>query len=409
MTTATSLGPSGGTARRLAAATWRASRSRWVWTPAAVGTAGVATATVALARLLTVPPSAIPKPSLWPLRMSLPRPGRVRLNGPAAGAPGRWGLDYATGRAEIGAPIAGTRATDEAERTYRVLDGEEPTDGAPARLDANVWPDRQVFSAATGIHGYDLDVTGETGVLPAWVFPAGDGRRWGILVHGRGAPRAQMLRLVPQLHARGITAMVISYRNDFAGCSDPTGRMHFGHREWTDLEAAALAAREHGAEGLVLGGMSMGGAIIATFLRRSALAAHVVGSILDAPALNWGPILRHVARSNRLPGWIVPGVMAAAQLHSRIDWTALNHAGSEDPLTAPVLLIHGDRDPVVPFELSEAYAEARPDHVTFLRVEGAGHVSAWNVATDVYCTAVDGFLARLAGVAESAALQTARI
>lgn len=392
---ATAYGPPLGStrpARRLLAATWRASRSPWLWTPAAVGTAGLATATVALGRLLTTPPTTLsPRPSAFGLRVAPAEDGFVHLTGPAAGVAGRWGLEYPGGWGTVGGPEDEATA-DRAKRPFVLARGSAPASHARCRLVAAVWPDRETFTAETGIVGRDAVVQGETGPLPAWVFPSGTGRRWAILVHGRGAPRAQMLRMVPELHARGITAMVISYRNDSASCSDPSGRMHFGHREWEDLEAAARSAVHQGAADLLLGGMSLGGGIIATFLRRSSLAPLCRAAILDAPALNWGPILRHVARSRRVPGWLVPGVMTAAALSARIDWAALNHLHTPDPLTAPVLLIHGDRDPVVPVALSDAYAEAAPDLVTYLRVEGAGHVSSWNTAPAAYAQALSDFL-----------------
>jgi uncharacterized protein len=380
-------------ARALLAVTARASRSPWVWTPAAVGTAGLATATVALARLLTAPPAALPAwRTPWLQRLAPVRPGVVRLSGPGATAPGYWGVEFPNGYGFVGKVLV--TDGDAAERPFRLLSGALPGD-EPARMNAHLWLDRESFSSDTGIAGRELVLHGETGPLASWVFPAGDGGRWCVLVHGRGAPRAQMLRLVPALHARGITALVISYRNDDPGCSDPSGRMHFGHREWRDLEVAVAAAGDAGAHDVVLAGMSMGGGIIATFLRRSELAGMAIASILDAPALNWGPILRHVARGRRIPGWIVPGVMTTVALQAQVDWKALNHTiGDHHP--APVLLVHGDVDPVVPVELSDAFAESRPDLVTYLRVAGAGHVAAWNADPTAYDAAVHRFLAQLA-------------
>lgn len=304
--------------------------------------------------------------------------------------PSRWGVEYPGGFGEVGPVRHGD--LDEAVRPFRLLAGDPPADGVAGHFTAAVWPNREVFTADTGIVGYDRVIEGETGPLPAWLFPAGDGVRWAILVHGRGTHRAQMLRLVPTLHRAGITSLVISYRNDFPTCSDPSGRMHLGHREWRDLEAAAARAWHDGARALVLGGMSMGGALIAAFMRRSALASKVVGCVFDAPALNYGPILRHMARQRRIPGWLVPPVMTAAGWQARIDWAALNHLHGGEPLAIPVLLVHGDRDLVVPVEISDAYAEAAPGAVSYLRVAGAGHVSAWNSAPERYDGALAAFL-----------------
>ena len=381
-------------ARTALRVTGRASRSRWVWTPAAVGTASMATATFALARALTTPPpTSATRPAPWPLQMTPLGDGIVEIRGPAAGAQGRWGAEWPDGWGELG-PVLSV-ASDHATRRLTALAGMAPTRTAPTRLNATIWTTREMFSASSGIAGHDLVVPGETGPLPAWAFPAGDGRRWALLVHGRGAPRSQMLRLVPALHAQGITAVIISYRNDQDECRDPSGRIHYGHREWLDLEAAVGVARQRGARSLILVGMSMGGAIIAAFLRRSSETDLVVGNILDAPALNWGPVLRHVARNRRVPGWLVPGVMATAALQTRIDWRALNHSGADHRPTIPVLLIHGDRDPIVPIEMSDAFAAMAPELVTYLRVEGAGHVSAYNTAAGSYDEAVTRFVSSL--------------
>lgn len=396
MTTASALADAAtvGGAGRLLSVAWRAGRSPWVWTPAAVGTAGLATATVALSRILTTPPSAL-RPRLAPrgLRVTPAETGHVHVVGAGADIPGRWGLEYPGGHGEVG-PAKWVDA-DRSCRPFLLHHGVEPTPVTPSRFTANIWSGLAAFSSATGITGSEVVVEGETGPLPAWILPAGQGTDWALLVHGRGATRAQMLRLVPALHARGVTSMVVSYRNDSPECSDPSGRMHFGHREWRDLEAAADAALARGAARLLLGGMSMGGAIIGTFLRRSQRAEAVVGTILDSPALNWGPVLRQVARSMRLPGWLVPGVMTTAAWRARIDWAALNHVAAAHRLTCPVLLTHGDRDGVVPVELSDAYAESRPDLVTYRRVADAGHVAAWNCDPGGYDAAVGAFLNQL--------------
>jgi hypothetical protein len=84
--------------------------------------------------------------------------------------------------------------------------------------------------------------------------------------------------------------------------------------------------------------------------------------------------------------------MTTAAWQARIDWKALNHLGSDHRPTTPVLLVHGDRDPVVPVELSDAYAAAEPDLVTYVRIAGAGHVSSWNTDPERYDAAVAAFL-----------------
>ena len=63
-------------------------------------------------------------------------------------------------------------------------------------------------------------------------------------------------------------------------------------------------------------------------------------------------------------------------------------------LAVPVLIIHGDADDTVPAATSEAYAAARPDLVTYLRVPGAGHVEGWTSDQDGYGAALRAFVQR---------------
>jgi uncharacterized protein len=61
----------------------------------------------------------------------------------------------------------------------------------------------------------------------------------------------------------------------------------------------------------------------------------------------------------------------------------------------PILLFHGDRDETVPVESSDAFAEARPDLVTYQSVHGAGHVEPWNLDPEGYRETVERFLLEL--------------
>ena len=127
------------------------------------------------------------------------------------------------------------------------------------------------------------------------------------------------------------------------------------------------------------------------------LRPHVAGVILEAPVLDWGPVLRSAAVQRGLPAaalpLLLPPTMALAGARARIDWRSLG--SFEDLVETPLLLIHGDADLTVPVELADALAEALPDQVTYLRIEGAAHLTAWNVAREQVETAVTTYLAAL--------------
>jgi len=354
----------------------------------------------------------------------------IQLIGVSAGVRGSWGLDFAGGYARIG-PVRSLVETEygpAAIRPFHLMDGAIPAvrddrrrgdrrRGQRRRDDDRrqddrrhdrlppPWPvpvylspyafpdDPQILARRCGADWSVDAVRTPQGVwLPAWRFvPPDASSNWVIGIHGRGARRTELFRLMEICLRAGMPCLVVSYRTD-AWTASPAPLTTLGQTEWEDVAAAVRHVVNHGAGDVVLAGCSLGGGIAAQVLRRSAIAPYVAGVILDSPALTWAPIVQHVARGRRLPGLFVPVVMAAARLRSRIDWVVLDHLAAAADFRHPILLIHGSADPVVPVWLSDALAEARPDLVTYWRPEGAGHVTAWNHDPETYERSVQRFL-----------------
>ncbi|MEX0835847.1 MAG: alpha/beta fold hydrolase, partial [Nitriliruptor sp.] len=178
------------------------------------------------------------------------------------------------------------------------------------------------------------------------------------------------------------------------------GRSHLGATEWEDLEAAIEhVVDHHAADDVVVLGVSMGGACAAELLRRSVAASHVRALVLDAPVRHWGPVLRAAARQRGLPPAVLPillpPTMALAGARRRIDWRGLDDLADPNLFRSPTLLFHGDADATVPVALSDAFAAARQDVVTYHRVRGAGHVRTWNVDREGCEAALAAFLDRV--------------
>jgi alpha-beta hydrolase superfamily lysophospholipase len=218
-----------------------------------------------------------------------------------------------------------------------------------------------------------------------------------VLVHGRAARLNECFRLLETMVDRGIPSLCPSYRNDADAPADPGGLYRQGAQEWRDIEAAVAEAVARGASDIVLVGYSMGGQISANFLRRSPLAERVRAVVWDAPLLDWGPVLELAASDRGVPTAVVPLGMFASQLRAGIDYDDLDQVANADEFDTPILLIHGTDDDTVPLSVADRFAQARPDLVTYLRVEGAGHVHAWNVDPPVYEQAVDDFLDEVLG------------
>ena len=322
--------------------------------------------------------------------------GRITLRaGADTDEDGRWrrdglfGLERAAGYDQV-APIVSVEETKVVRRFIPFSDNVRQ--GDLARVDSYAFPEnpRESF----GLAFEEVMYTSSLGEFPAWLV-GGTEDTWVIMVHGRGAHRREALRMLPEVAALGLPALVISYRNDEGSPADPSGYYRYGRTEWLDLEGAVKYALEQGALDLVLVGYSMGGGIVANFLYESDLSGVVRGVILDAPMLDFGATVDLGASRRGYPGAISALAKAFAGFRFDIDWKATNYLDRVGELRAPILLFHGDEDTTVPISTSDKLSEARPGLVEYVRVAGADHVGAWNKDRETYEAAVGRFLARV--------------
>jgi hypothetical protein len=245
------------------------------------------------------------------------------------------------------------------------------------------------------------------GSCPAWFVPAAGtpDDTWAILVHGKGASRTEPLRALSALHAVGVPALDISYRNDNDAPADPSHRYQYGRTEWHDLAAAVDHAQAAGARRIVLFGSSMGGAIVAAFLADAppAETGLISGIILDAPLLDLDTTIDWQAGERTLPvvhlpipGPLTTTAKGIADHRYHLGLSGLDYLPG-GWLHVPALLFHGTADPTVPIATSDRFAAAHPGVVTEVRVPGAGHVASWNADPKAYDAAVDQFVNGIVG------------
>lgn len=303
--------------------------------------------------------------------------------------PGTWGLEWPGGYARLGE--ISRRHGDRVWRRFTPVRG-MPGEGTHARLDNFAFP-----GDPRTAHGYDFDEVSldcEVGTFPAWLVE-GEGTTWAIVVHGKGAHRGEGHRTLPAFYEKRIPTLLITYRNDRGLGVDPSGHFAYGASEWRDLEAAVDFALALGAQRIVLVGFSMGGGIIMSFMSRSGLARYVSALVLDAPMLDFEQTVESRARDHGAPRFLTSIGKRLAGFRFGVRWSDLNYLPTARQLTVPVLLFHGTADREVPVASSDQFAGARPDIVTYHRVEGAGHVRAWNVDQQQYERALRTFLDRV--------------
>ncbi|NEE03150.1 alpha/beta hydrolase [Phytoactinopolyspora halotolerans] len=360
---------------------------------AAASVAGVVSATTAAggwyyaSELLLVDTS----PTEYPVEVLDVSDTTVTLTGGEADEPGLVGLEWPGGYARLGPQI--TRSGRQVTREL-IPYPDVPAVGIRARTSFYAAPfDLAGFGKVSELHVDEVSYPGPLGSYPATYVP-GDSNRWIVHVHGRGGNRAESFRLLASLHALGHPQLSIAYRNDDDAPADPDGEYGLGWTESDDLAAAIDYVRAHGADDVVLVGYSMGGAIVGNYLRTRG-AAGVAGVIYDSPALSWSDILVFQSRARNLPSFAATIAGAVVRLRTGIDLAAMDQVRHADALAVPVLLFHGSADATVPVTSSDAFARARPDLITYVRPEGAGHVRSWNVDPAAYEHAAADFLRNL--------------
>lgn len=307
-------------------------------------------------------------------------------------ADGTYGVTWATGFGQVtgrGGPT----------RPFRLVSGTLPAVGASVGLDNDAFPaDPRV---ALGGTVRDVTFTSPAGTFPAWFVP-GRSRTWVVLVHGKGASRTEMLRMMQVPVRLGLPSLDIAYRNDAGVPLDPSHRYRYGRTEWRDLEAAVDHAVAQGAQHVVLVGASMGGGIVASFMEHSPRASLVTGLVLDSPLLSFSRAVDLGASERELPlvGLPLPGALTwtakrLASLRYGVDWHAVDYLDDTRWVRVPTLLVHGTGDSTVPVSGSVDLARAQPGRVTFERVPGVEHVEAWNHDPARYDAQLTAFLQRV--------------
>ena len=299
---------------------------------------------------------------------------------------GIWGLEWDGGYAQVGAIL---QINDQEVIREFVPGTGDLSIGNLVRLDSFSFSGTP--QVALGLDFDEVAYSSPLGTFPAW-FIDGSHNTWAIFVHGRDAKREEALRMLHTVVELGFPSLVITYRNDEEAPASQDGLYQFGETEWRDLEAAAHYALDNGAEDIILVGYSMGGAIVTNFLYESPLAEQVHGAILDAPVLSFEAVIDYGASQRGIPSSITKLGKFIAGSRFDIDWDNRNLLSRVNELSVPILLFHGELDKKVHIKTSSALAEARPDLVTYVRVDDATHVRSWNMGPDDYNAAVGSFL-----------------
>ncbi len=301
---------------------------------------------------------------------------------------GTFGLLYDGGFGVMtGEPtIVGTRVT----RDFELTSGQPPRLGMSAAINSFAYPSEPLPPMR------EVTYPGELGELSG-IFQPGTGTTWGIMVHGKGAAPDEQFRMMRATTALGMPSLSIRYRNDANAPDSDDQQYGYGASEWPDVQSAIEYAVANGAEGIVLSGSSMGGAIVASYLRNAEDTSLVRAVLLDSPMLDFDATIDYgaeqivVAGRPTVPPTVTWLAKRLASLRFGVEWDELDYNDDTAWADVPTLVFHGDADLTVPVEVSRDLAE-RDDDVTYVENPGVAHVENWNRDPASYEKTVEDFL-----------------
>ena len=234
------------------------------------------------------------------------------------------------------------------------------------------FPTRTLAAAPAdfGLRADELSITAADGVtLHGW-WIEGPGDRVLIWYHGNAGNIGDRLHNARWFVDRlGVDVVLVDYRGygRSEGTPDEEGLYLDGLAIYD-----AVAARSARVENIVLFGRSLGGAVaIETALRRPAGALVLESVFRSVPAL---------AREHY---WFVPSAVVR---------TRMDNVSKIARVRTPTLVLHGDRDRIVPLSHGRRLFEAAASAARFHLIEGAGHNDTWLVGGEPYARVWSAFL-----------------
>lgn len=260
------------------------------------------------------------------------------------------------------------------------LNGPWPSDGM-AQYAFSPW-ELQVDYEQVAFHARD-------GVaIRGWWLPRPASQRVVVGCTGHRGAKHELLGIGSGLWLAGHNVLLFDFRgrgdSDLAACS-------LAYHELTDLEATVNYAFERVPRArLGVVGYSMGAAVALLGAARDARIAAVVA---DSPFATIRDVIRYAFRRRGLPQ---RPLLDLADLLNRVRYgygydavQPLDAAASIAP--RPLLLIHGDADPVIPVEHSRQIFAAAGEPKELWIAPGAGHCGAYFQDRPFYVARVNAF------------------
>jgi fermentation-respiration switch protein FrsA (DUF1100 family) len=236
----------------------------------------------------------------------------------------------------------------------------------PAKYPEGVWEAQQLVHAS----GVWLDTADHVRVHAWWI--GHEGARWVALhLHGNGGNITHRYLQYAAIRDAGAAVLALDYRGYGKSSGKPS---ESGLYRDADAAYDYLLKIGYRPEQIIVHGESLGTAVAVDLASRRPCA----GVVLEAPFTSAGDVAATV----------VPVVGAA------LIWS-FNSRAKISRVHAPLLVIHGDRDDVIPIRLGQELFRAAGEPKSFWLVPGAGHNDIAEVAGVQYRQHLETFYASI--------------
>lgn len=227
--------------------------------------------------------------------------------------------------------------------------------------------------ATPGLYGLDyqpVEFKAEDGTgLFAWFLPArGEAKATVLYLHGNAENISTHFANVAWMPAAGFNVLAIDYRGYGGSEGKPTLR---GVQLDIDAAMRVLLEREDvDRDRIVVFGQSLGGALAIHYVAHSAYRRHVRAVIADSPFSDY----RVVVQEKLADLFITWPFQWLPTFTVNNDYSPKASVAALSPI--PLLLIHGERDSIVPPHHSRLLFETAQEPKALWSIPDAGHIGA---------------------------------